>query len=76
MNAHLSDRLSTQIALEAETIILTQDISTSAARLNDIRAHTENDEDMQELIVVIRAEWPFTFTGEETQIYLLAAQPA
>lgn len=58
MNAHLSDRLSTQFALEAETIILTEDISTSAARLNDIRAPTENDEDIQELIVVIRAEWP------------------
>lgn len=57
MNAHLSDRLSTQFALKAETISLTQDISTSTASLNDKRADTENDEDMQELIVVIRVGW-------------------
>ena len=43
---------------EVETVNMTEYLSVSAARLDDIKAHTETDNELQMVIEVVKNGWP------------------
>ena len=55
---YLPHNETTQFEEEVQTLNMLQDLPVAAARRDDIRAHTANDESLQVLIKVIMSGWP------------------
>ena len=56
--AYLPEVNLTSVQKEDEAVNMAQDLPVSAARVDDIRKHTEEDNELQELIKVILTGWP------------------
>ena len=56
--AYLPEVNLTSVQKEVEAVNMAQDLPVSAARVDDIRKHTEEDNELQELIKVILTGWP------------------
>ena len=56
--AYLPEVNLTSVQKEVEAVSMAQDLPVSAARVDDIRKHTEEDHELQELIKVILTGWP------------------
>lgn len=56
--AHGSFEGTTAFEREVETVNMTEYLSVSAARLDDIKAHTETDNELQMVIEVVKSGWP------------------
>ena len=56
--AYLPEVNLTSVQKEVEAVNMAQDLTVSAARVDDICKHTEEDHELQELIKVILTRWP------------------
>ena len=56
--AYLPEVNLTSVQKEVEAVNMAQDFPVSAARVDGIRKHTEEDHEFQELIKVILTGWP------------------